>query len=125
MPWMLVYIAAIVLCGSTLLVRRNRPRDLHCAPSGQGALWRWTKMAGIGLVFLGFMHVFVQLRIYGWPGACSAADIDFWGHCSATELTYWLMLGVVGLVLWFVLSEVDPPAAEQRQQVRSAARPRA
>ena len=105
MPWILIHIAVILLLGALLFAHRNRPRDLHRAPPGQTALLRWARTAGIGLVFLGFIHVVTQLRIYGWPGECSPSDLTVWGRCTGTALSFWAMLGVIGLSLWFILSE--------------------
>ena len=104
MRWIWIHIAASLLLGAILVLRWNRPRDLHRAPPRQTAVLRWMRLVGVGTTFYAFMHVLSLLRVYGWPGAGSAPDVAFW-----------LMIGMIGLSLWFILSE-KPHAATNRDR---------
>jgi hypothetical protein len=91
--WAYIYVASTLILGSMLLARRKRPRDLHRAPPGQNAYYRWTRTAGIGLTF----------------GSLFEAVAALWrGEATSGSMLLWMLLGITGLSTWFRLSESIP-----------------
>lgn len=94
--WMSV--AMILLLGTVLFFKRKRPRDLHRAPPGQTAYYRWTRTAGIGLAFGAGFEILAML----WRG-----------QWTSQLLLSQILLGMVGLSIWFQLSEIKPDGVEE------------
>ena len=91
MTWSLLNIGFILFTGFLLFLRRKRPRDLHRAPPGQTALYRWTRTGGIGLAFGSALEILSMLLR---------------GERTSELLLIWILLGMVGLSIWFDLSEI-------------------